>query len=115
MKATIYHNSNCSKSRATFALLKEKGVALDVVEYLKTPPSKETLEHLLGLLDMDACGLVRTGEAVYKEKYAGKTLSGDECLDAMVADPVLIQRPIVVAAGRAAIGRPPENVLALFD
>ena len=115
MKATIYHNSRCSKSRRVFEILEEHGVELKVVEYLKTPPSKEELQKLLLLLDTQACQLLRKNEDIYKEKYQDRTLSDDECLDAMVRNPILIERPIVVVKDRAIIGRPPERVLELLS
>jgi len=114
MKATIYHNSRCSKCRATLALLEEHDVDIEMIEYLTNPPTKEKLEELLAMLGMEACDLMRRSEEVYKEQYADKELSREECLNAMVANPVLIERPIVVSGGRAVLGRPPENVLKLI-
>jgi len=112
---TIYHNPRCSKSRETLALLRSRGVEPRVVEYLQNPPDAATLAAIVRKLDIAPAALVRKGEDLYKAKYAGKSLSDAEWIEAMVKDPILIQRPIVVAGSRAAIGRPPENVLPLLD
>lgn len=115
VKATIYHNPRCSKSRQTLALLEAEGVEAEVVEYLKSPPDAATLKHVLGLLGLEPRNLMRRKEAAYKELGLD-----DEALDeaaliaAMVENPILIERPVVVAGGRAAIGRPPEAVLDLL-
>jgi arsenate reductase len=111
----IYHNSRCSKSRATLALLEQRGEPVEVVNYLDTPPSVAELKHLLDLLGLPARGLIRTGE----DEYAAlglddPALGEDALLAAMAAHPRLIERPIVVANGKAAIGRPPEAVLAIL-
>lgn len=110
----VYHNARCSKSRSACQLLEEKGVELEIVEYLKTPPSRDELAGLLKKLGLPAEAIVRTGEDIYKSDYKGRTLSEDEWLDALVAHPILIERPIVVCGERAVIGRPPEKVLALL-
>ena len=110
----IYHNNRCSKSRAACQLIAEKGVAAEIVDYLKTPPSRDELRELLGKLGMSAAELVRRGEAAFKEHYAGRSLSDEEWLDALVAHPILIERPIVVRGDRAVLGRPPEKVLELL-
>lgn len=108
---TIYHNPRCSKSRAGLALLQAKGVAPEVVEYLKDPPSKETLRAIVKKLGIAPRDLVRTGEDLYKRKFRGKALTDEQWLDALAKHPVLIERPIVVKGARAAVGRPPEKVL----
>lgn len=113
-KIRIYHNARCSKSRSVCELVAAKGLDAEVVEYLKTPPTKAELARLVTLLGIAPLALIRSGEAVFKEHYSGKTLSDDEWLDAMVAHPILIERPIVVKGSRAVIGRPPEKVLALL-
>jgi len=110
----IYHNPRCSKSRAACALIVEKGLAAEVVEYLKTPPGREELRVLLAKLDMRPDEIVRRGEDVYKELFAGRTLSDDEWLDALVAYPILIERPIVVCGDKAVLARPAEKILALL-
>ncbi|WP_313951624.1 arsenate reductase (glutaredoxin) [Accumulibacter sp.] len=110
----IYHNNRCSKSRAACQLIAEKGIAAEIVDYLANPPSREELRALLDKLGMKPVELVRRGEAVFKEHYAGRSLSDDEWLDALVAHPILIERPIAVRGERAVLGRPPEKVLELL-
>ena len=110
----IYHNPRCSKSRGACALLAERGADVEVIEYLKTPPTREELRALLKLLGLRAADLVRRNEAVFKEQYAGRELDEDGWIDAMLAHPVLIERPIVVRGERAVIGRPPERVAELL-
>ncbi len=115
MSVTIYHNARCSKSRQTLALLEEKGQAINIVEYLKTPPDADTIKSLLQKLDMQPRELMRKKEAAYKENnLANANLSDSDLIDAMLENPILIERPIVVANGKAAIGRPPENVLEIL-
>ena len=114
MKATIYHNPRCSKSRETFALLEKGGVDIEIIEYLKEPPTKEKLKELLEMLGMEACELVRKNEPIFKEEYAKPDLTNEDCLKAMVENPILIERPIVVVGNSAALCRPPENVLLLL-
>lgn len=110
----IYHNPRCSKSRATLALLEEHGVAPTIIEYLQTPPSASELRAIVRKLGIKPEALVRKGEEVFKTKYAGKTLSDAQWIDAMVENPILIERPIVIVSDRAAVGRPPENVLSIL-
>ena len=111
----IYHNARCSKSRAVCALVAARGIEARIVEYLKTPPSREELQGLLKKLGMEPFALVRRGESVFQENYAGKTLDEEAWLDALVAHPILIERPIVVRGERAVVGRPPEKVLELIE
>lgn len=110
----IYHNNRCSKSRQTLALLNEAGQEVEVIEYLKTPPTAEELRDILKKLNMKPVQLLRKGEAVYKEQFNGKQLSDDEWIQVMVENPVLIERPIVVKDNKAVLGRPPENVQVLL-
>lgn len=110
----VYHNPRCSKSRSACALLEAHGVQAEVVDYLKTPPSREELQSILRKLGLRPQQLIRTGEAVFKEHYAGQTLDDDGWLDALQAHPVLMERPLVVWGEQAVIGRPPENVLTLL-
>lgn len=110
----VYHNARCSKSRSACQLLEERGIAFEVVEYLKTPPSRDELAAVLAKLGMTAEALVRKGEDIYKAEFKGCSLTEAEWLDALVAHPVLIERPIVVCGERAVIGRPPEKVLELL-
>ena len=115
MGVRIYHNSRCSKSRGTLELLQARGIEPEVVNYLDTPPSVDELRTLLRLLGMTPRQLLRTGEAEYQELGLDDPAVGDEgILQAMAAHPRLIERPIVVADGKAAIGRPPEAVLAIL-
>jgi arsenate reductase len=111
---TIYHNPRCTKSRATLSLLREHGIEPKVVEYLQDTPSAAELEAIAGKLGIKPEALVRKGEDVYKSKYAGRTLTDAQWIEAMVKDPILIERPIVVSGRRAVIGRPPENVKPLI-
>ena len=115
MDAKIYHNPRCSKSRATLALLEERGVEPEVVEYLKTPPTRDELKALLAKLGIKASDLIRRNEQAFKD--SGKDLSApdDELIDLMVQNPILIERPIVVVGDRARIGRPPESVLDIVE
>ncbi len=110
----IYHNPRCSKSRNTLNIITEKGSDVTVVEYLKTPPTKEELKDLLKKLNIPAKDLIRKGEQIYKDNFKGKELSEDEWIDAMVEYPKLIERPIVVNGDKAVIGRPPEKVLEIL-
>lgn len=115
MKATIYHNPRCSKSRQTLTLLEEKGVELEIIEYLKTPPDLRTLKDILAKLGITPHELMRKGESIYKElNLADQTEDTQTLLKAMLENPILIERPIVLANGKAAIGRPPESVLVIL-
>jgi len=107
----IYHNPRCGKSRETLALLREKGIEPKVIEYLKNPPGPKELEHLLTLLGMEPRDLMRKKEKEYISlKLADPSKGRKVLIDAMVVHPILIERPIVVANGKAVLGRPPENV-----
>lgn len=111
----IYHNNRCSKSRATLALLEERELEVEVINYLDTPPHAVELADLLAKLGMGARGLLRTGEPEYQSLgLADPSLDDAALIAAMVKHPKLIERPIVVANGKAAIGRPPEAVLAIL-
>ena len=114
MKTIIYHNARCSKSREAMCVLDVPGADIEVIEYLKTPPTVEQLTGLIGMLGMKAADLVRKKEPVFLEKYAGKKLSPKQWIAAMVKYPVLIERPIVVKNGKAVIGRPVEKVIELL-
>jgi arsenate reductase len=115
MKVTIYHNPRCSKSRETMALLAARGIKPEIIEYLKTPPDETALKQLLNALGMTARQLLRTKEGAYTETGLNNPkLTDAQILKTMVAHPALIERPIVVADGKAAIGRPPENILKIL-
>ncbi len=114
-KAIIYHNPRCSKSRAAMQLLTDKGIDATVVKYLETPPDRETLEKLLDMLGIQPRDLMRKGEKEYKENnLSDDNLSRDELIDAMLKYPRLIERPIVIKDGKAAIGRPIENIINIL-
>ncbi len=112
---TIYHNPRCSKSRQTLALLEEKGIHPEIVEYLSTPPSVAELTKIINLLDISPQDLIRKKEAEYKSSgLDNNDLSTNEQIKLMVANPKVIERPIVLGNGKATIGRPPENVLDII-
>lgn len=112
----LYHNPRCSKSREALGLLQQREVALQVIDYLETPPSVDDLRALLSMLGLPAHGLLRSGEPEYAELSLGDAgKSDEELIDAMARHPRLIERPILVHDGRAVIGRPPERVLELLD
>ncbi len=114
-ETTIYHNPRCSKSRAAMELLTEKGIDADVVKYLDTPLDKAVLENILELLDMEPRELMRKGEQEYSDNnLADDSLSRDQLIDAMLKFPRLIERPIVVKDGKAAIGRPIQNIIDIL-
>ncbi|OXY81754.1 arsenate reductase (glutaredoxin) [Oceanimonas doudoroffii] len=115
MSLFIYHNPRCSKSRETLALLQDKGLEPEVIKYLDTPPSADQLKTLLTQLGMaSARQLMRTKEEVYKTLGLADVTDEKALLEAMVANPKLIERPIVVCNGKAALGRPPEQVLDIL-
>jgi len=115
VSSTYYHNPRCSKSRQTLQLLNDRGVDLDVVEYLQTPPDYETLDAILKMLGVEPRALMRKGEDEYKElQLDNEALTREQLIQAMVDTPKLIERPILVKDGKAAIGRPPELVLEIL-
>lgn len=115
MTVRIYHNPRCSKSRQALQLLEAHAATPEVVEYLKTPPTAEELDRLLGMLGLEPRELMRRGEKEYKESGADDpALSRAQLIALMVAHPKLIERPIVVSNGKAALGRPPERVLDIL-
>ncbi|XVL51145.1 arsenate reductase (glutaredoxin) [Methylobacter sp. G7] len=115
MSVKIYHNPRCSKSRQTLQLLQQQGIAPEIIEYLKTPPSVQELDDILQKLDMEPRKLMRKNEAAYKANgLDDASLDRQALIAAMVDHPILIERPLVVANGKAALGRPPEAVLAIL-
>jgi arsenate reductase len=115
-EVTIYHNPRCSKSRATLELLREQGIEPNIIEYLKTPPSQAELTRILKMLGMAPRELMRSKEAEYREQgLDNPDLNRKDLVKAMHDTPKLIERPIVVANGKAALGRPPEQVLGILD
>lgn len=111
---TIYHNPRCGKSRQTLKILEEKGEEIRVVEYLKDQPSADEIRNLLWLLGIKPLDLIRKGESIFKEQYKGQSLTDEEWIGAMVKNPILIERPIVIKNGKAVIGRPPELVVGII-
>ncbi len=114
-KIIFYHNPHCSKSRQTLQLLHDKGIKPEIIDYLKHPPSKAQLKNILHLLGMAPRDLMRINDPSYKALALNNAaLSEDDLITAMMEHPALIERPIVLANGRAAVGRPPGNVLAIL-
>ncbi|MDC9727258.1 MAG: arsenate reductase (glutaredoxin) [Candidatus Thioglobus sp.] len=115
MSTIIYHNPRCSKSRSTLGILEQKSTDFEVIKYLDTPPTADELKALLVELDMDARSLMRTFEAPYKDNNLDdESLTKDQLIQAMIDNPILIERPIVKTDKGVVIGRPPENVLAIL-
>ena len=115
MKARIYHNPRCSKSRATLALLEDRGIELEVVNYLDDPPPASRLRELLGKLDVAAIDIVRANEDEFRQSGLGPDAPEAELLALIERHPRVLQRPIVEVGDLARIGRPPEQVLELFE
>ncbi len=111
---TLYHNPRCSKSREALQLLEEKGETIEVIKYLETPPTRQELSQVIELLGIKPIELVRTQENDWKQNYKDKELSDDDVIDAMIAFPKLIERPIAIKGTQAAIGRPPSNILNIL-
>lgn len=116
MTVTIFHNPRCSKSRQMLALLRERGIEPEIVKYLKTPPDAEALDKILTLLGKEPRDIMRQGEETYKALNLGDPgKTRQELIRAMAANPILIERPIVVNGSKnAALGRPPEQVLDIL-
>jgi len=112
---TIWHNPRCGKSRDAANLLEEKGIDAEVVKYLETPPSKEELKAVLKMLGISARELMRTKEEIYKELNLKEETDEEKLIDAMVENPKLIERPVVIKDGKAAIGRPLQNIVDILD
>ena len=111
---TIWHNPRCSKSRTALALLEERGVEPTQVKYLETPPTESEIRHVLSMLGVSAIDLMRRGETTFKELNLSSDTSEDDLISAMASHPILIERPVIISATRAVIGRPPENALTLL-
>ncbi len=111
----IFHNPRCSKSRQALALLQERGIDPEIIRYLETPPDESTIRDILGRLQIGARSLIRTTETEYKELgLDNPALSEDQLIQTLAAHPRLIERPLVLHQGRAALGRPPEKVLEIL-
>ena len=115
MTTTIWHNPRCSKSRQTLALLEERGISPAVRLYLDDAPSTAEMIDVLRQLGIKPWELLRRGEKMFKELGLDKDTPDETLIEAMSANPILIERPIVIHGGGAALGRPPESVLGLFD
>lgn len=111
---TIYHNPRCSKSRQTLQLLEEQKEDIKIVKYLEEIPSEKEISEIINKLGIKPINLIRKTEAIWKEKYKNKTMNDAELIIAMVENPKLIERPIVIKNGKAVLGRPPENVLTIL-
>ena len=115
MTVTIYHNPRCSKSRQTLDLLEQRDLDIDVVRYLDTPPDVATLSNILDLLGLEPRALMRRQQAEYKAfGLDDPGLTREALIQAMVDNPILIERPIVLSDGKAALGRPPTQVLDIL-
>ncbi|MGR3914857.1 MAG: arsenate reductase (glutaredoxin) [Gammaproteobacteria bacterium] len=113
---TIYHNPRCSKSREALALLRARGVLPQVVAYLETPPDARALREITAMLGCSMRDIMRRGEKIYREMAPhGPGLSEDMLIDLVTLHPILLERPIVVHDGKAALGRPPEKVLEILE
>jgi arsenate reductase len=111
----ILHNPRCSKSRTTLQLLKDNGVEPEIILYLDKPPDADQLTAILGKLNMQPRDLMRKGQSEYKELgLDNDQLSDEQLISAMIETPILIERPVVLANDKAAIGRPPESVLEIL-
>lgn len=111
----IYHNPRCSKSREALKFLEDKNVDFEVIEYLKLKIEKEELTSIIKKLKLDSpLDLIRTNEKIWKEEFKNKTLSEDDLIDAMIANPKLIQRPIIIKGDSAVIGRPCEKITTIL-
>lgn len=111
---TIYHNPRCRKSRETLQLLEDRNEKIETILYLEEPPTTSELKTIIKKLGISPIELIRKGEAIWKDNYRGKTLTDAEVLQAMIDHPKLIERPIVLKDGKAALGRPPENILKIL-
>lgn len=107
---TIYHNNRCGKSRNALSILQEKNIPFKVVEYLKDVPTIEEIKTILKKLKLKPHDIIRTKEAIYLEKFKGKTLTDDEWLQVLHEHPILIERPVVINGNKAVVARPPEKV-----
>ena len=111
----IYHTPRCGKSREGLAILENSGNDFEIIKYLENVPSKNELAAIIKILGISPMELVRTNEAIWKEKFKGKPMTDDEVIAAMVAFPKLIERPIVIKDKKGVLGRPPEKIKDLFN
>jgi arsenate reductase len=113
-KVTLYHNPRCTKSRETLALLEAKGVSPEIVLYLENPPTAREVEEIIDLLGIEPHALLRTREPAYRALGLSPQASRKEVADAIAREPILLERPVVIAGRSARIGRPPERVLEIL-
>lgn len=106
----MYHNPRCGKSREGLTILENSGQEFEIVRYLENVPSKEELKSILKMLDIKPVDLVRQKEKIWIENFKSKNLSDEAIIDAMIENPILIERPIVINGTKATIGRPPQNI-----
>ncbi|MDN3588852.1 arsenate reductase (glutaredoxin) [Pedobacter aquatilis] len=111
----IYHNNRCTKSRQALQELENSGKPFEVIYYLDTPPSKAKLEELISILNIKPSELIRKSEKIFIGNYKGKNLTDDEWIDAMVENPILIERPIIVSGDKAVIARPIERIKEILS
>jgi len=111
----IYHNPRCRKSRETLQIIQDSGTEVEIIKYLEDVPSEEELTDLIKKLNITAERLIRKSEKIFKDQFRGENLAEEEWIKIMIANPKLIERPIVVKGDKAVLGRPPENVLALMS
>lgn len=111
----IYHNPRCRKSREGLQLLENSHLDVEIIDYLKNPPSEKELRDILTMLGFKPIQLVRKIESIWKEKYKNRELTDDEIVKAMCENPKLIERPIVIKGNKAVLGRPADNILALLE
>ena len=110
----LYHNPRCSKSREGLAILKDRNLNFEIVEYLKAPLNRKELSDIIKKLNIAPIDLVRKNESIWKEKYKGQNLDNEQVLNAMVEHPKLIERPILVNENLAVVGRPPEQLISII-
>jgi arsenate reductase len=110
----LYHNPRCSKSREGLAILKDRNVDFEIVEYLKVPLTKKELSNIIKKLNIAPIDLVRKNESIWKEKFKGQNLDNEQVLNAMVEYPKLIEHPILVNENLAVVGRPPEQLISII-
>lgn len=110
----IYHNPRCAKSREALKMIQDKGVKVEVIEYLQSPPTEKELRNILKTLSLSPIEIIRKNETLYKEKFKNKALSDSEWIKILANNPILIERPIVIKGNKAVIGRPPEKVLDII-
>lgn len=110
----IYHNPRCGKSREGLAILQESKLPFEIINYIETPLSTAELTEIIKLLDIPPIDLVRKNETIWKDNYKGKNLSDSEIITAMVKNPKLIERPIVINNNKAVVGRPPELIKSIL-